>query len=68
MSRNNADARQCSYFELGLPVARRNLTVLFTTRRTPLRVSLACARSLFHPLLPSACYAGYLITSNVNRL
>ena len=23
------------------------------------RVSLARARSLFHPLLPSACYAGY---------
>ena len=23
------------------------------------RVSLACARSLFRPLLPSACYAGY---------
>ena len=26
----------------------------------PLRVSLARARSLFRPLLPSACYAGYL--------
>ena len=25
----------------------------------PLRVSLARARSLLHPLLPSACYAGY---------
>ena len=28
-------------------------------RRHPLRVSLARARSLFRPLLPSACYAGY---------
>ena len=27
-------------------------------RRHPSRVSLARARSLFHPLLPSACYAG----------
>ena len=27
----------------------------------PLRVSLARARSLFRPLLPSACYAGYVI-------
>ena len=26
----------------------------------PSRVSLRRARSLFHPLLPSACYAGYL--------
>ena len=26
----------------------------------PLRVSLARARSLFRPLLPSACYAGYV--------
>ena len=25
----------------------------------PSRISLACARSLFRPLLPSACYAGY---------
>ena len=32
-------------------------------RRHPLRVSLARARSLFRPLLPSACYAGYLLTS-----
>ena len=28
-------------------------------RRRPLRVSLARARSLVRPLLPSACYAGY---------
>ena len=27
----------------------------------PLRVSLARVRSLFRPLLPSACYAGYLL-------
>ena len=27
----------------------------------PLRVSLARARSLFRPLLPSACYTGYVI-------
>ena len=28
---------------------------------SPSRVSLARARSLFRPLLPSACYAGYII-------
>ena len=30
----------------------------------PSRVSLAGARSLFRPLLPSACYAGYVETES----
>ena len=33
----------------------------------PLRVSLARAPSLFHPLLPSACYAGYHNTRASNN-
>ena len=32
----------------------------------PLRVSLARAHSLFRPLLPSACYAGYNNNNNNN--
>ena len=30
----------------------------------PSRVSLACVHSLFRPLLPSACYAGYTWTTS----
>ena len=33
----------------------------------PLRVSLKRARSPFRPLLPSACYAGYLTASHAQR-
>ena len=39
----------------------RRLEVVGTTKKTgahPSRASLASVRSLFHPLLPSACYAG----------
>ena len=37
-------------------------------RRHPSRVSLLRARSLFCPLLPSACYACYKLTSQANWL
>ena len=33
----------------------------------PSRVSLKRARSLFCPLLPSACYAGYLTASHAQH-
>ena len=47
-----------------ISLCSRHLEVVGTrkngrARRSHLRVSLARARSLFRPLLPSACYAGY---------
>ena len=40
-------------------LARKRLLRRLARRRHPSRVSLARARSLFRPLLASACYAGY---------
>ena len=42
---------------------------LFTNyfNNNPSRVSFARARSLFRPLLPSACYAGYFNNSGSNK-
>ena len=44
----------------------RRLEVVGTRKNG--RVSLVCARSLFRPLLPSACYTGYIETVKCYRL
>ena len=35
-------------------------------KRQPSRISLALARSLFRPLLPSSCYGGYFVVTSWN--
>ena len=44
-------------------LARKRLLPRLARRRHPSRVSLARARSLFRPLLASACYPGYKFCS-----